>query len=339
MSDKKCKIVVKHGKVKNMAHQFLKYECHTKIVIVSDDIVSNLYLSELVDSLEKIGFRVYTFVFTAGEKSKTLSTAIKIYNFLSENNITRSDVIVALGGGVVGDVTGFVASTYMRGINFVQVPTTLIAQTDASVGGKNAVNTPSGKNIVGTFYNPDQILINPTFLETLPEREFVSGMSEVIKYGAICDTNLFYELLESGFKDEMILKCVKIKMSIVEKDEHDKSFRMILNFGHTIGHAIEKLSGYLVSHGEAIAVGMALITQKSELNGMTASGTAERITDILKKFNLPYSTNLDIDKVCDQISFDKKIFGNEINAVVLKNIGDAQIKKFDLKEFFNFIKC
>lgn len=260
---------------------------------------------------------------------------------LLDFEITRGDLIIAFGGGVVGDLTGFVSSTLLRGIPFVQIPTSLLAQVDSSIGGKVAVNLSKGKNLIGSFYHPEAVYIDPDLLKTLDKRFLYDGMAEVIKYGCIRDENLFQNLLKyNGDKElfdnieEIIYRCCKIKKDIVESDEKDIGERMLLNFGHTIGHIIEKYFKYeKYTHGEAVAIGMYHISKKSENMGITQKGTANKIKKILIKYKLTHELpDMNKKEVIETIALDKKNKGDDINLILLKRIGDSFLKKVDRKD-------
>lgn len=313
-----------------------------KSVIITDDNVGPIYSKIVEDKLQGMGLSVYIFTLKAGEKSKTLSTVEKIYHFLAQNFVTRNDFIIALGGGVVGDIAGFAAATYLRGIKFIQLPTSLLAQIDSSVGGKTGVDISEGKNLVGSFWQPSLVVIDPLVLGTLSNRYFSDGLAEAIKYGCIKSDKLFYRLLNEDAKDfieELIFECVKIKSDIVSLDEFEDSNRMLLNFGHTIGHALEKLYNFSgLSHGEAVAVGMTVITSASERRNLTKKGTTELICKVLKKYNLPVSDNFPLYEVVNAALSDKKVIGNDINLVLIESIGKSFIKKVHKNSFYKFIE-
>jgi 3-dehydroquinate synthase len=317
-----------------------------KVVVITDENLNRLHVHELTANLSRNGFKVFTIVLVPGEESKSFETLMSIYDKLVEYKVTRTTPIIAFGGGVVGDVTGFAASTFMRGVPFIQIPTTLLAQVDSSIGGKVAVNHKYGKNLIGSFYQPKAVYIDPGILSTLPQRYFNDGMSEVIKYGAIKDESLFYDLLKKNNEvnllesmDEIIAMCCSIKKDVVEADEKDLGERMLLNFGHTLGHAIEKYYNYSkFSHGEAVAIGMSSITHISEEMGITEKGTAGFIDEILMKYNLPcHIPELDTKELMDFILLDKKNTESHINLILLEKIGKSfiyKMKKNELKSFF-----
>lgn len=311
-----------------------------KAVVVTDTNVGPLYAEKLCNTLSKNGFETKVITVDAGEQSKSLSVLERLYAEMLDFKITRSDLIIALGGGVVGDLTGFAASSLLRGIPFVQIPTTLLAQVDSSVGGKVAVNLPQGKNLVGAFYQPKQVIIDTECLHTLSPETLADGMAEVIKYGAISDANLFNVL--EDIKDtkelfakipEIIYTCCNIKRQIVEDDELDTGGRMVLNFGHTFGHAIEKKYGYSgYTHGMAVAVGMVMASEWGEVRGVTPNGTAERMKKILQSYSLPISAELTAEELSSAAGVDKKGVGAKLNLILLKNIGEVLIYPIDKTE-------
>ncbi len=256
--------------------------------------------------------------------------------------MTRSDLIVSLGGGVAGDISGFVASTYLRGINYVQIPTSLLAQIDSSIGGKSGVNSEYGKNLIGTFWQPSLVIIDPQLLLTLPKSQFQNGMAEAIKYGCIKNIDLLYRINNEQPKDfisDLIFECVKIKKDIVCKDEYDKGYRMILNFGHTVGHAIEKLYKYdSMCHGQAISIGMCIVTNISERMGITKKYTYNYLKDTLKKYSLPIHSNFPINTISENIIYDKKLYDNILNLILIKEFGTPYIYKISSNKIKDFLK-
>ncbi|HHW47044.1 MAG TPA: 3-dehydroquinate synthase [Clostridiaceae bacterium] len=308
-----------------------------KIVVVTDSNVDKLYSGKCVDILTASGFEVYKYVFEAGEKSKNLNTIKEIYKFLIEMKLDRGSALMALGGGVVGDITGFAAATFLRGISFIQVPTSLLAQADSSVGGKVGVDFEGSKNIIGAFYQPKLIYINVNALATLPERELKSGLAEVIKHGIIADRS-FYEYIEQNLNkiidlDENSLQYVvktncMIKGKVVEQDEKESHLRAILNFGHTIGHAVESVSNFELLHGECVSIGMVGAFKIAEYMGMVDKKVTKRISDTLTLAGLPVKiTGLDIEKVYEQMFYDKKIRNSRLTFILPKDIGEViQIK-------------
>ncbi|MFR6222793.1 MAG: 3-dehydroquinate synthase, partial [Lactococcus lactis] len=270
-------VIIENGALANIGTWVSSLWKKQKIVLISDNHVNGLYGQKVVDQLEKVGFEVATFEFPEGEASKNLLTAENAWNFCAEFGLTRSDGIIALGGGVTGDLAGFVASTYMRGIHFLQIPTSLTAQVDSSIGGKTGINSKMAKNMIGTFTQPDGVLIDPEVLQTLGQREFREGLGEVIKCALIADKDLWNLLTDLSADDlvkkldkieEIIYRSCEVKRKVVVDDELDNGVRLYLNFGHTIGHAVENTAGYgKVMHGEAVAIGMVQISKIAELKG------------------------------------------------------------------------
>ena len=308
-----------------------------KLCVITDDNVAAVYADKVVSSLEKAGYTVSLCVLPHGEKTKAFDTLPGVYSKLIEDKITRKDALVALGGGVIGDLCGFVAATYLRGIGFIQIPTSLLAQVDSSIGGKVAVDMPEGKNLVGAFYQPETVLIDADALNTLSPEFFTDGMAEVIKYGCIKDKKLFAELDACGGKegllpviDDVIYRCCDIKREVVEKDEKDKGDRMLLNFGHTYGHALEKYYNYeKISHGAAVAVGMRTICSIAERKGLTAKGCADKITALCNKYGLSCRDDAPYDEVVGAIASDKKNLNGALKVVLLRDVGDGYVYPTD----------
>ncbi|MBQ7256328.1 MAG: 3-dehydroquinate synthase [Abditibacteriota bacterium] len=273
-----------------------------------------------------------TFLINPGEENKNLQTFEYLTNELLKNNIHRDNMIVAFGGGVVGDMAGFVASTILRGIDFIQIPTTLLAMTDSSIGGKTGIDTEQGKNLIGSFWQPKSVYINPTFLKTLPEKEYRNGMAEVIKYSLISNLNL------SGNEENIIYNSCKIKADIVSKDEREKGIRKVLNFGHTIGHVIEKYYNYSkFSHGEAVAIGMITMTSVGDKIQHNVK-LCEYVKELLIKHSLPYSLpDIPKEDFINILNKDKKAGNKYIDCVMLKGIGDWFIHSFTAEELYNII--
>lgn len=312
-----------------------------KIFIISDDNVFPLYGETLLHALSE--YECHSLVLPHGEPTKSFDSLPKIYEAMLQAKISRSDLVIALGGGVIGDLAGFAASSFLRGIKLVQIPTSLLAQVDSSVGGKVAVDLPQGKNLVGAFYHPRLVLIDPEVLNTLPKRYINDGMGEVIKYGCIKDAALFHTLKCCGsfeaLKPELssvIARCVDIKRLVVEQDQFDTGERMLLNFGHTLAHTIEQYYHYeRESHGEAVAIGMYQITRIAETLGLTSPGCAEEIKAVLTTYGLPHASGLPIGDLTTAIKLDKKNLNNRLNLVLLHTIGDSYIHPSDIGFFQN----
>lgn len=322
-------------KIKNVAGS-------VKAAVVTDSNVGPLYEETVVKSLRAAGLKTAVYRFRAGEASKCHTVLLDIYSFLADAEITRSDVVVALGGGVTGDMAGFAAATFMRGIGLIQIPTTLLAAIDSSVGGKTAVDLPQGKNLVGAFWQPKLVLCDADTLKTLPEKIFNDGMAEAVKYGCIKDKKLFELIAGGGIKDgkllEMIARCVDIKRGVVERDERESGERMLLNFGHTLGHSIEKLFHYeTYTHGEAVAMGMIAAARAGERNGDTAPGTAEAVKAALKVYHLPTELPKPVGELAAAARSDKKRAGSGLNFILLKQIGESFIRKMPFADFENYV--
>ena len=308
-------------------------------VIVSDDNVEALYGKTVKISLEEQGFKVYQFTFPHGEESKNISTLNELWQFLAEKEITKSDIIVALGGGVTGDLSGLAAATYLRGIRFVQIPTSLLAMVDASVGGKTAIDLPQGKNLVGAFWQPSLVLCDCAALKTLPAQYLLDGWAEVIKYGFIADAELLDMLAEASEpSEEIIARCVENKRRLVEADEYDKGSRQLLNLGHTLGHAIEKCSNYQISHGQAVAIGMILIVKAAVKRGWCEKEVLAKMLAMTAKYQLPQSTIYQAEELKEAALRDKKRLGASINLVIPVKIGESRLKKIAVTELLAIIK-
>lgn len=311
--------------------------------IVSDDNVAPLYLCRVRRSLEKAGFRTAEFVFAAGERSKTIATYAACLEALARAGATRSSLVVALGGGVVGDLAGFAAATYMRGCRCIQIPTSLLACVDSSVGGKTAVDLPQGKNLVGAFFQPSAVLIDTATLATLPGHFFTDGCAEAVKYGVIADPRLLAELEEplapdDGRLGEIIARCVEIKRDIVQADEHEHGLRQMLNFGHTIGHAIEKESAFRITHGFAVAAGMALMADACVARGLCPRADADRVKAVLRAHGLPVETEFRAQRLFESSLVDKKRSGSVMNAVLMHAIGSVEPTAMDLDDFARLVE-
>ena len=312
-----------------------------KALIISDSNVYPLYGEKVKASLEQEGFEVGFFVFSAGEASKNLDTVSDMIKAMCENELSRNDIAVALGGGVTGDMAGFASAIYLRGLDFVQIPTTLLSQVDSSVGGKTGCDLSFGKNLIGAFHNPKLVLIDPKTIKTLPGRYKNDGIGEVIKYAFIKSEKLYNTLVScDNFDDiltDVIFDCVDIKRQVVENDFTEKGERMLLNFGHTLGHAIEKYENFSgLAHGEAVGVGMLYITRASEKTGDTEKGTAEKIEKLLNKFSLPTSFSGKVDELINIMLYDKKRRGDKLNLVLVTKVGQSLVKAVPTRELTGF---
>ena len=311
-----------------------------QIMLVADDVVEGLYGGRVMTSLEMSGFTVHKYVFPHGETSKTFATMIPLVERMAELAMTRTDLIVALGGGVTGDMAGFAAAIYLRGIDFVQIPTTLLAAVDSSIGGKTAVDLSAGKNLAGAFHQPALVLCDYSTLRTLPDEEFSTGMAEVIKHGVLMDSELFDFVVEHDAREhpgEIIPKNLMIKRAHVMEDEFDTGKRQLLNLGHTLAHAVEKLSNYEINHGNAVAVGLAAICKAAYAYGLTEEDITDRVVTALKKYDLMTECPFTAAEAVSVLLNDKKRSGQTINLASPKRIGECYLYKMDvdrLEEFY-----
>jgi len=315
--------------------------------VVTNTTVGPLYYGPVADSLAAAGFSPLKVELPDGEEFKTSATLNLIYDALIDGGLTRDSFLVALGGGVVGDMAGFAAATYLRGIPFVQVPTTLLAQVDSSVGGKTGINHPRGKNLIGAFYQPRAVIIDVETLATLPEREYLAGMAEVVKYGVVLDRELFAEVegnvgaildRNRGFLTRIIMKCCAIKASVVEQDERESGLRAVLNYGHTLGHAVETLAGYgTYLHGEAVAIGMVQAARIAEHRGEAPAAATDRIRALLEALKLPVELPVfGAEAYREVLLRDKKARDAGLSFVLNRGIGDFSIVRLDdLSEVFH----
>ncbi|MDF2676720.1 MAG: 3-dehydroquinate synthase [Bacillota bacterium] len=335
---------------RNITNKIIKYlqenYNNKKIAIITDSNLEKLYVENFKKTIEENSFNTKIISVKPGEESKSIDTLKKVYFELCDFKLGRTDLIITFGGGVIGDLGGFAASTYLRGVDYIQVPTSLLAQVDSSIGGKVAVDLPWGKNLVGSFYHPKAVFIDPHFLRTLEKRFFNDGLSEVIKYGCIKDNSIIDELINYKNEkelldniDSLIFKCCNIKKIVVEKDEKDFGERMLLNFGHTLGHALEKYFNYKhYSHGEAVAIGMVHITKKSEKLNITEKNVSKHLEEVLKKYDLPYEIpEINMEEIYNSIFLDKKSSGKNISLIMIKKIGVGIIKEVSFEELENYI--
>lgn len=313
-----------------------------RCAVICDDTVCGLYGPQVCRSLEAAGLSPVLYAFPAGEQHKTLSTYGAILGFLAENHITRSDCVIALGGGVTGDMAGFAAATYQRGIDFIQVPTTFLAASDASVGGKTAVDLPAGKNLAGVFWQPRAVICDTDTFATLPESAFQDGAAETLKHGLIADGEFFHFLMNEDMyrhMDAVVRRNVEIKAAVVAEDEREQGKRKLLNFGHTLGHAIEKCSGYRVSHGHAVATGMVLAARAAEALGYGGQGTLEAVLAACERYGLPTVCPYSAGELYAAAIGDKKRSGGHIDVVVLREVGRAETVRLDLEGLREFTEA
>ena len=334
---KESRITIGRGAFSLAGEQLRELTDGSRAAVISDSNVAPLYAEALSAALQAAGFSPSLFVIPAGEQSKTLATVSEMYDFLAREGFTRTDPLVALGGGVIGDMTGFAAATYLRGVPSMQIPTSLLAQVDSSVGGKCGVDLPAGKNMVGAFHQPRRVLIDPDLLATLPPHFVADGMAEVIKYGAIFDAPLLEAIARDRMSEEIITACVTHKHDIVLRDEFDHGDRMLLNFGHTVGHAVEALGNYRRhTHGFAVSIGMAAAARLGEQLGVTAPGCAQKLCAILESFSLPTALPYPPGDILAHMLHDKKMRGNTLHMILLRELGRAEIVPFTPDEVLRF---
>ena len=335
-ASKSYEVLIGKGLLNGLGQQLLSVlNKPCKIAIISDSNVWPLYGETAQSALTDAGFSVVNFVFSAGESSKNADTYLRILNFLAENHLTRFDAVLALGGGVTGDMTGFAAATYLRGIRYIQVPTTLLAMVDSSVGGKTAIDLPAGKNLVGAFYQPTLVLCDLDTLNSLPESVFCDGCAEVIKYGLLYDRELFDHLSAKGLdfdRESVIARCVELKRNVVADDEFDTGARQKLNLGHTIGHGVEAQSNFSVTHGQAVAIGMAIVSKAG------CPAIYNELCAVLKRFNLPKTTSFSANQLYASALSDKKRTGDTVNLIIPREIGYCEIVPTPVEKLESFIE-
>lgn len=334
-------IEIESGLFERLPEIFMSRYKGKKLAVVSDSKVFELYGMSLLQGLKKMGFEAISVVFPEGERNKNLETLSGIYKSLADAAFTRSDYVVALGGGVTGDMSGLAAATFLRGMGFIQIPTSLLAMVDSSIGGKVAVDMIQGKNLIGAFYQPDAVYTDPSLLKTLDDRLFSDGMAELLKHGFIRDNELSNRLASLGgrsglenYLDEIVFASCRIKRDVVEQDERDLGLRQILNFGHTIGHAVEKVQQYNgFTHGEAVAAGMVMMTGITERMGLTKEGTTNMISAILECYGLPVRIpDIAANELMNAVKIDKKTRSGIITISYIKEIGICELKEMSLGE-------
>ena len=333
-------VVVDWGGVGRLARYLTELHVPQRIFLITDDNIHRLYAPDLLQQLSQAGFESHLYVVPAGEASKSQQQLNMLYDWLLEHHAERRETIVTLGGGVVGDLAGYAAATYLRGVPLVQVPTSLLAQVDAAIGGKTGINHPKGKNLIGAFYHPRLVLVDPAALLTLPAREYTEGWAEIIKYGIILDTELFalleahVDALRVGTRPsaellcQIIARCVDLKVKVIEQDEREQELRAILNYGHTVAHALENMAGYGVwLHGEAVSLGMVVAATLAQKAGMCATEDVERQNRLLAAFGLPirYDGPVQAQEILAAIQVDKKVAGKHVRWIVPQRIGEVVI--------------
>lgn len=341
-ASKNYEIHIGSGLLSTAGHAVCTLGKVNKVCIVSETTVWPLYGQQVWDSLALQNLEICRFIFPAGESSKNAGTYVELLNFLARNQLTRSDLIIALGGGVVGDLAGFAAATYLRGIRFIQIPTTLLAAVDSSVGGKTAIDLPAGKNLAGAFCQPSLVICDIDTLNTLPEDVFRDGCAEVIKYAILYDPSLFETLKREGpafDREAVIARCVELKRDVVHEDEFDTGARQMLNLGHTIGHCVEAMSHFTLSHGKSVAIGTAIVCRASQCFGICDRETTESILSLLLDFGLPITTEYPAPQLADMALSDKKRSGGVVNLIVPESIGLCAIRPTVISELESFIQA
>ncbi len=337
LGERSYSIYIDKGLLINCGNRLKNIKTDKKIFIITNHIINKFYGDTLKNSLKDAGFNIYFTEIPDGEEYKTIKTAVEIYDRLLDIKMERGSALIALGGGVIGDITGFVAATYLRGVPYIQIPTTLLAQVDSSIGGKTAVNHPKGKNLIGAFYQPRGVFIDIDTLKTLPKEEILCGVAEIIKYGIIRDRD-FFEYLERNIErlinlnEDVLIHSIKrsceTKADVISKDEMETGLRAILNFGHTIGHAIESLTGYKkYRHGEAVAIGMVYAARLSLETGLCSDEDYKRVFNLIRVAGLPTAiSGLDADSIIDSLYLDKKVKEEKVRFVLMKKIGSVEIQ-------------
>lgn len=341
-ASKNYDIHIGKGILSSLGEEILKIGKVQKVCLVSDANVFPLWGEAVLKTIQAAGFDTVSYVFPAGEASKNGMTYLELLNTLAGSKLTRTDLIVALGGGVVGDLAGFAAATYLRGIRYIQIPTTLLAAVDSSVGGKTAIDLPAGKNLAGAFYQPSLVLCDTEALDTLPLDVFQDGCAEVIKYGILYDSALFDDLEEKGLdfdREAVITRCVELKRDVVAKDEFDTGLRMKLNLGHTIGHGVEARSQFTISHGRAVAIGMAIIARSAVHMRLCEAQCCDRILGILKQFGLDTTTDYTASELYTYTLSDKKCAGGTISLILPRAIGSCDIVPTAVEDLLSIIQA
>ncbi|NLL56304.1 MAG: 3-dehydroquinate synthase [Clostridiales bacterium] len=341
-ASKSYDILLGSGLLNNIGSYVTKVISSKKIVIVTENNVNAIYGEQVAKNLEESGFEVYIWQFLAGEQSKNAQVYFELITFIANCSLQRNDCLLALGGGVVGDLCGFAASTYMRGIKFISVPTTLLAIIDSSVGGKTAIDLEQGKNLVGTFYQPDLVIADIDTLSTLPHREIINGKGELIKYGILLGGKLWQMILTGSNPLDnacMLELCIKYKRDIVERDEHEKSLRKLLNLGHTAGHAIEKITNYAMPHGECVALGIAIAARSAYARKELSFTSYEQIMSVLKAENMPLIIDIKQENIINAALNDKKRAGKELTMVVINDIGNCQLRNVPIQSLGEYFVC
>ena len=330
-------IILENGAIKDVAKYITeKYDPPRRVCVMTDSSVGGIYGESVISNLSEAGFSVFRLLFPAGEHSKNLNTYANMLEALADEGMTRTDIIVALGGGIVGDLAGFVAGTYMRGIDYVFVPTSLMAIIDSSLGGKTGVNLAGGKNMTGMFWTPSLVISDPDVLETLSEEKLQDGLAEAIRSAVVSDGALVTYIEKKDY-DYIIDRCISINKTLIEVDEKDEGLRQLLSFGHTLSHGIEKLSSYGITHGQAVAKGMVGEAKACAKMGYSKMDISQELSAVLEKLGMNPGISMDPEDLYRQTLIDKKIVGNSINIIVPDVIGRCSLRKISLEELRDFI--
>lgn len=342
-SSRKYDVIIGKNILSILGERIKFFKKDVKVTIITDSKVNEIYGDRVANILRNEDIVFHKFVFPNGEKSKNIKTLGDIYEFLASKRMNRNDLILALGGGVVGDIGGFAAATYLRGIDYIQIPTTFLAAIDSSVGGKTAIDLEAGKNLVGAFKQPIEVICDVETFKTLEEEVFADGVAEAIKYGILFSKVFFerflYEKVTPDSKDivDIVKKCVEFKRDIVVKDEFDIGERQLLNLGHTIGHAIEKCSNYKITHGHAVAAGMGIIVRATEKKGINEELLRDKIETALIKNKLPINSIYTVNELFRETTKDKKVLGSKINIIIPIKIGKCILYNINTEDFKEFI--
>ena len=341
-TSKSYDVCIGHGLIRDLGVWATQVLRGRSVVVVTDTGVAPLYLEAALESLRRMNFAADSFVFPAGEASKSGETYLSLLNFLAEKRLTRTDALVALGGGVVGDLTGFAAATFLRGIDFIQIPTTLLACVDSSVGGKTAIDLSAGKNLAGAFYQPSLVLCDLDTLDTLPAEVFADGCAEVIKYGMLGSAELLNRLRDGHARKQLeyvVSKCVEMKRDVVESDEFDTGRRQLLNLGHTFAHSIEAYSNYEIPHGRAVAMGMRLITRAAVDKGLCSAECLAILEALLRLHGLPIHTDCPAEQLAELALSDKKRQGGNLTLVVPVHYGESDLHTIPVETLISWARA
>ncbi len=336
-TDKPYEIIIGKDIIKDAGNYIRQCISPCRICVITDSTVNRAYAQVIMTSLMEAGYQTSKIVFPSGEHSKNLTTYSNILESMANEGLTRSDAIVALGGGVVGDMAGFVAATYMRGISYVQIPTTYMSAIDASVGGKTGINLLCGKNLAGAFWQPSLVLCDYKTFDSLPSIKLQDGVAEAVKCAVISESSLIPKIQEEDY-EYVIERCVSIKKSVVEADERDMGLRQLLNFGHTVGHGIEKLSAFSVSHGQAVAKGLIVESRAAYRMGLTDTNIAPELSNLLSGLGFDLSIGYSAEELYRFALMDKKICGDKISMVIPESIGKCRLQKISLSELKQFVQ-